>query len=61
MNRLHAQVFAVSSAATVFQLMAEVPPITLASWRLQLTTLILAAGAAWQWRGLVGGAFGVLC
>ena len=51
---LIAQVLAVSSAATVFSLMAEVPALMLAAWRLQLTSVVLAAGAAWQWRGMVG-------
>ena len=50
-----AQVLAVSSAATVFSLMSEVPALMLAAWRLQLTSVVLAAGAAWQWRGMVGG------
>lgn len=39
---LAASVIAVSSAATVFTSMAEVPPITLAAWRLQLTTVMQA-------------------
>lgn len=37
---LAASVIAVSSAATVFASMAEVPPLTLAAWRLQLTTVL---------------------
>lgn len=49
-----AQVLAVSSAATVFSLMPEVPPLMLAAWRLQLTSVVLAAGAAWQWSRMVG-------
>jgi hypothetical protein len=49
------QVLAVSSAATVFKLMAEVPPITLAAWRLQLTTLLLLPGAVVQYRALQPG------
>ena len=38
---LVAAVFAVSSAGAVFQLMAEVPPLLRASWRLQATSLVL--------------------
>jgi hypothetical protein len=30
-------------------MMGDVPPVTLAAWRLQLTTVILACGACWQW------------
>jgi len=30
--------------------MKEVPPITLAAWRLQLTTVLLLIGAVYQWR-----------
>ncbi len=47
-----AQVLAVSSAAAVFKMMEDVPAITLAAWRLQLTTVLLFMGAAWQWRGM---------
>eukprot|EP00192_Tetraselmis_astigmatica_P011905 CAMPEP_0117657192 /NCGR_PEP_ID=MMETSP0804-20121206/5201_1 /TAXON_ID=1074897 /ORGANISM="Tetraselmis astigmatica, Strain CCMP880" /LENGTH=418 /DNA_ID=CAMNT_0005463633 /DNA_START=448 /DNA_END=1704 /DNA_ORIENTATION=+ len=43
-------VLAVSSAAVVFQSMPEVHPITLAAWRLQLTTLFLTPGAVIEWR-----------
>lgn len=32
--------------------MPEVPAITLAAWRLQLTSVLLGLGAAHQWRGL---------
>ncbi|GLC33755.1 hypothetical protein PLESTM_000107800 [Pleodorina starrii] len=49
---LVAAVFAVSSAATVFSLMPEVPAITLAAWRLQLTSVLLGVGAVAQWRHL---------
>ncbi|GBF99716.1 drug Metabolite transporter superfamily [Raphidocelis subcapitata] len=49
---LAAAVLAVSSAGAVFQKMPDVPPVTLAAWRLQLTTLILLAGAAPQWRAM---------
>lgn len=41
-----------SSAGAVFQKLPDVPPITLAAWRLQLTTVILFAGFAAQWRAL---------
>lgn len=37
-----------SSAGVVFVMMAEVPPITLAAWRLQLTCVLLGIGAAVQ-------------
>ena len=47
-----AQVCAVSSAAVAFALMSEVPPITLAAWRLQLTAVLLGIGAAVQLRGM---------
>jgi hypothetical protein len=46
------QVLSVSSAGAVFQKLPDVPPVTLAAWRLQLTTLILAAGAVPQWRAM---------
>lgn len=49
---LAASVFAVSSAAVAFTFIKEVPPITLASWRLQLTAVITATAGAVQWRGL---------
>lgn len=38
-----------SSAGVAFTYIKEVPPITLASWRLQLTALITAAAGAVQW------------
>lgn len=44
------QVCAISSAGTAFEEMAEVPPLTLAAWRLQLTSVLLLIGAAYQWR-----------
>jgi len=47
------QVLAVSSAASVFGLMPDVPPMTLAAWRLQLTAAVLAVGAVVQWRRMV--------
>lgn len=43
------QVFAVSSAGVAFTYIKEVPAITLASWRLQLTALITAAAGTAQW------------
>jgi drug/metabolite transporter (DMT)-like permease len=46
------QVLAVSSAATAFESVREVPPLTLAAWRLQLTSVLLGCGAAYQWRGM---------
>jgi hypothetical protein len=46
---LIAAVFAVSSAGVVFSFMKDVPPLTLAAWRLQLTSVYLIAGAAWQY------------
>jgi hypothetical protein len=45
-------VLAVSSAATVFSEMREVPALTLAAWRLQLTALVLLPGAVAQHRRL---------
>jgi hypothetical protein len=43
------QVTAVSSAGVAFTYIGEVPPITLASWRLQLTAVITAAAGGVQW------------
>lgn len=51
----HVQVIAVSSAATVFSYMRDVPPLTLAAWRLQLTALLLCPGAVYQYRTLTAG------
>mmetsp|Transcript_15190 Transcript_15190/g.26341 ORF Transcript_15190/g.26341 Transcript_15190/m.26341 type:complete len:442 (+) Transcript_15190:67-1392(+) len=42
-------VLAVSSAASAFKQMMDVPAITLAAWRLQLTGVLLSIGAVWQW------------
>jgi drug/metabolite transporter (DMT)-like permease len=42
------QVTAVSSAGVVFAKLVEVPPITLAAWRLQLTSVFLGVGAVVQ-------------
>jgi hypothetical protein len=44
------QVFAVSSAGVAFTYIGDVPALTLASWRLQLTALITLAAGAVQWR-----------
>ncbi|BDA43498.1 hypothetical protein COCOBI_04-5100 [Coccomyxa sp. Obi] len=49
---LAAAVVAVSSAATAFRSMEEVPPLTLAAWRLQLTAMLLFPGAVIQYRKL---------
>lgn len=46
------QVLSVSSAAVVFAMMSDVPPITLAAWRLQLTSVLLGVGAAVQLCGM---------
>jgi len=43
-------VLAVSSAGVVFSTMPDVPPINLAAWRLQLTSLLLIPGAIANWR-----------
>ena len=51
----HLQVFAVSSAGAVFKLMGAVPPLSLAAWRLQLTTLLLLPGCVVNFRGLTPG------
>lgn len=32
--------------------MKEVPPVTLAAWRLQITTVFLTPGFYYQWRNL---------
>ena len=37
-----------SSAGVVFAMIVEVPPLTLAAWRLQLTSVLLGIGAAVQ-------------
>lgn len=49
---LAASVIAVSSAGAVFISMAEVSPVTLAAWRLQLTTVLLVPGGIVQLRSL---------
>ena len=47
---LIAAVFGVSSAGALFQQVDGVPPLLKASWRLQLTTIVLAPLALMQWR-----------
>tara|TARA_B100001248_G_C27391986_1_gene462962 strand:+ start:414 stop:1394 length:981 start_codon:yes stop_codon:yes gene_type:complete len=42
-------VFGVSSAGAIFQQVDDVPPLLRASWRLQLTALVLAPMAIVQW------------
>ena len=49
--QLCAAVFAISTAGVMFQQLPHVPPLLLASWRMQATALLLlAAGAASEWR-----------
>ena len=50
------QVIAVSSAGAVFKLLGAVPPLSLAAWRLQLTTLLLLPGCVANFRSLSPGA-----
>jgi len=50
-----AQVMAVSSAGAVFATMRDVPPLSLASWRLQLTTLLLLPGCIFNYCSLPAG------
>ena len=47
---LTAAVFGVSSAGALFQQVDDVPPLLRASWRLQLTAIILAPLAFVQWK-----------
>jgi hypothetical protein len=42
----------VSSAGAIFTHVDEVPPLLRASWRLQLTALILAPLALWQYNSI---------
>jgi len=42
-------IFGVSSAGAIFTHVDEIPPLLRASWRLQLTALLLAPLAVWQW------------
>jgi drug/metabolite transporter (DMT)-like permease len=46
------QIIAVSSAASGFKELEndDMPPLTVAAWRLQATTLVLAPPALYQWR-----------
>ena len=44
------QIAAVSSAGVFFALMTAVPAITLAAWRLQLTSVFLGSAAAFEYR-----------
>ena len=47
---LIAAVFGVSSAGALFQQVDDVPPLLRASWRLQLTSIVLFPLALMQWR-----------
>jgi len=49
---LAAAVIAISSAAAGFRLLPAVPAVAAAAWRLQLTSVLLAALALPQWREL---------
>ena len=49
---LVASLLSVSSAGVAFAMMRGVPPITLAAWRLQFTSLLLVTAAFVQWRGM---------
>ena len=42
-------IFGVSSAGAILTHVDEIPPLLRASWRLQLTALLLAPIALWQW------------
>ena len=42
----------VSSAGAIFTHVDEIPPLLRASWRLQLTALILAPLALWQYNSI---------
>jgi len=49
--QLGCAVLAVSTAAVAFRELPDVPPLLLASWRLQATSVLLAGGACYQgWR-----------
>ena len=48
---LVAAVCGVSSAGALFQHVEEIPPLLRASWRLQLTSIVLAPLALYQWKG----------
>lgn len=45
-------IISISSAGAVFQLMDDVPPLLRASWRFQLTTLMMAPLCFMQYRGV---------
>ena len=47
---LVAAIFGVSSAGALFQQVDDVPPLLRASWRLQLTSVVLAPLALMQWK-----------
>lgn len=49
---LAAAIVAVSSAGVAFSYCKDVPPFTLAGWRLQLTSVVAALVAAAQWQGM---------
>lgn len=49
---LIAAVCGVSSAGALFQHVGVIPPLLRASWRLQLTSIVLAPFALYQWRGV---------
>ena len=42
-------IFGVSSAGAILTHIDEIPPLLRASWRLQLTAILLAPLALWQW------------
>eukprot|EP00803_Ostreobium_quekettii_P005922 evm.model.scf_2899.1 EVM.evm.TU.scf_2899.1 scf_2899:8144-9816(+) len=46
---LFGAVVAVASAGVVFKYMGDVPPVTLAAWRLQATSIVLFNGFIFQW------------
>ena len=48
--QLCAAVFAISTAGVAFQQLTNIPPLLLASWRMQATALLLAVGAVREWR-----------
>jgi drug/metabolite transporter (DMT)-like permease len=49
---LIAGVIGVSFAGAILQHLDEIPPLMRASWRLQITVLMLLPVAIWQWRGM---------
>jgi drug/metabolite transporter (DMT)-like permease len=48
--QLAAAVLAISTAGIAFDQLPEVPPLRLASWRMQATSLVLLVGAQREWR-----------